>query len=129
MPPLLDRLFLYPSLPQLEVAQRNQAKKYESFCRVRLYRHRDRDVLVTTEREDNTGTTAREAAPWLAAMVCSTHGLDPGTLVVISHAPAEDPAMLWLVLEPLPGGGLRVAQARPLPTFACRELLGEVLED
>ena len=139
MKPIVDRVFSYPSLPQLEVRQRMPGKKPESHCRLRIFKSKGSSVVVVSECEENTGASARDATPYLAAMVCREYGIAPDALVWIVDDPEAESRLTWLTLEeaapPVTAVGqdkpwpvLRVADAKALPPFAARELIGADIE-
>jgi hypothetical protein len=70
-------------------------------CRIRLYEHDGRQVVVASEVADNPGMSVTNAAEDLATQVVTYYKLDIERLVWIEHYPAdrklEDPATFDLV--------------------------------
>lgn len=59
--------------------------KWESMCRIRVYEHEERQIIVATELPENTGTSITNAAENLAILVINKYELDLKRVVWIEH--------------------------------------------
>lgn len=77
---MIDITFIWPGTgcPDAEAT-------WESHCRLRLFRHDGRHVVVLTEPEGNSGTSVTNAAEYLATRITDHFNLDPTTTVWVEH--------------------------------------------
>ena len=63
---------------------------FRAWCRLRIYRTTEKDIVVATEMPDNPGTSITNFVEQLAGMVCADFLIEPNRLVWVEHYPARD---------------------------------------
>lgn len=60
----------------------------QAHCRLRIYEHDERTIVLWSEQPDNPGMSVTNYAGELATMVIEQHNLDPEHTTFIEHYPA-----------------------------------------